>query len=153
MHACVRARPCGPPCTHTFHKLTDFVTQPTRPINHPTQINPGVMLYIFPNVAIQLGAEDEGLRARAVALLGRLFAATHAEYGQEYPRIFREFLGRFKDKEPAIRSQLVGIGAAIMQRKPRLADQIVPHLQGRLQDPVRCCCCCWLWFGRVHLRG
>lgn len=95
------------------------------------------MLYIFPNVAIQLNAEEEGLRARAVALLGRLFAATHAEYGQEYPRIFREFLGRFKDKEPALRSQLVGIGAAIMQRKPRLAEQIVPLLQARLQDPVR----------------
>lgn len=108
------------------------------------------MLYIFPNVAIQLGAEDEGLRARAVALLGRLFAAAHAEYGQEYPRIFREFLGRFKDKEPAIRSQLVGIGAAIMQRKPRLADQIVPHLQGRLQDPVCIICgggwCCVSWY-------
>lgn len=97
------------------------------------------MLYIFPNVATQLGAEDEALRARAVALLGRLFAATHAEYGLEYPRIFREFLGRFKDKESAIRSQLVGIGAAIMQRKPRLAEQIVPHLQARLQDPVRLC--------------
>jgi hypothetical protein len=97
------------------------------------------MLYIFPNVATQLAAEDEALRARSVALLGRLFAATHAEYGLEYPRIFREFLGRFKDKEPAIRSQLVGIGAAIMQRKPRLAEQIVLHLQGRLQDPVRAC--------------
>lgn len=106
------------------------------------------MLYIFPNVAIQLNAEDEGLRARAVALLGRLFAATHAEYGQEYPRIFREFLGRFKDKEPALRSQLVGIGAAIMQRKPRLAEQIVPLLQARLQDPVRVCvfrCVCFVW--------
>lgn len=30
------------------------------------KINPGVMLYIFPNVAIQLSAEDAGLRARAV---------------------------------------------------------------------------------------
>ncbi len=95
------------------------------------------MLYLFSNVATQLEAEDEDLRARSVALLGRLFAAAHAEYGLQYPRIFREFLGRFKDKEPAIRAQLVGIGAAIMQRKPRLAEQLVPHLQGRLQDPVR----------------
>ena len=70
------------------------------------------------------------------ALLGRLFAAAHADYGSEYPRIFREYLGRFKDKEATIRAQAVGIGAVIMQRKPRLAEQVVPHMRARLQDPV-----------------
>ncbi len=99
------------------------------------KVNPNFMLYILPNIATQLAAEDTGVRARAVALLGRLFAASHTDYGHEYPRIFREFLGRFKDKDANIRAQAVGIGAAIIQRKPKLAEQIVPLLVGRLQDP------------------
>ena len=99
------------------------------------KVNPNFMLYIFPNIATQLAAEDTAVRARAVALLGRLFAASHVDYGHDYPRIFREFLGRFKDMEAAIRAQAVGIGAIIMQRKPKLADQIVPLLVARLQDP------------------
>jgi len=99
------------------------------------KVNPNFMLYIFPNIATQLAAEDTAVRARAVALLGRLFAASHADYGHDYPRIFREFLGRFKDKEAAIRAQAVGIGAVIMQRKPKLAEQIVPLLAERLKDP------------------
>ena len=32
----------------------------------PPQINPTVMLYIFPNVATQLGSEDSEVRTRAV---------------------------------------------------------------------------------------
>ncbi|TFJ85174.1 hypothetical protein NSK_003597 [Nannochloropsis salina CCMP1776] len=99
------------------------------------KVNPNFMLYIFPNVATQLAAEDPAVRARAVALFGRLFAALHADYGNEYPRIFREFLGRFKDKDASIRAQVLGIGAVIMQRKPKLVEQVAPLLAARLQDP------------------
>jgi hypothetical protein len=61
------------------------------------------------------------------ALLGRLFSASHADYGEEYQRIFREFLGRFVDKEANIRSQMLGIGAFIVQVSPNLPTVVLPH--------------------------
>jgi hypothetical protein len=107
------------------------------------KVHPGFMLYILPHVSSQLSSEDTPVRQRAVgksdstcsftrylamndllpssrllgpsALLGRLFAAPAAEYGVTYHRIFREFLGRFRDKEAIIRSQMIGIGAYILE--------------------------------------
>lgn len=68
------------------------------------------------------------------ALLGRLFASQHADYGREYPKIFREFLGRFKDKESKIRQQMISIGVVILQRKPHLAEAVISELKQRLHD-------------------
>lgn len=64
------------------------------------------------------------VRQETVALLGRLFASSHADYGEQYRKNFREFLGRFKDINKEIRLQMVQIGCILLQRKPNLATMI-----------------------------
>ncbi|CAN0459073.1 unnamed protein product, partial [Discosporangium mesarthrocarpum] len=66
------------------------------------KVRPGMLLYVLPNIATQLQAEDLDIRTRAITALGRLFASPHAEYGVEFPRNWRDFLGRFKDVEPKV---------------------------------------------------
>ena len=81
----------------------------TRPATHPS-LDRLMAAQVLPRVAF--GCVDA---RRATALMGRLFAAPHADYGTEYPRIFREFLGHFLDNDPSIRSRMISIGAAIIQ--------------------------------------
>ena len=38
--------------------------------------------------------DDLPVRQEAVALLGRLFASSHADYGEQYIKNFHDFLGR-----------------------------------------------------------
>jgi len=68
--------------------------------------------------------------------MGRLFVSNLADYGSEYPRIFREFLGRLVDKEAQVRAQMVGIAVVLLSRKPQLAGSITEELAKRLMDSV-----------------
>lgn len=99
------------------------------------KIYAGFLLSILPNVCLQLQAEDENARHDAIALLGRLFASSHANYGMEYCKLFREFLNRFRDQSKHIRLQMVQIAVIIMQRKEELRELLLNELQMRLNDP------------------
>ncbi|CAM9264954.1 unnamed protein product, partial [Choristocarpus tenellus] len=99
------------------------------------KVKPGMLLYVLPNVATQLQAEDLEVRSRAITALGRLFASQYADYGVEFPRNWRDFLGRFKDVEPQIRSSMVMIGVTILGRKPALRSDLLEALGLRLLDP------------------
>lgn len=55
---------------------------------------PVMVTYIIPSVSAQLQSEDEEVRYKAVALLGRLFASHYADYGDQLAKHFRDFLGR-----------------------------------------------------------
>ena len=56
------------------------------------KISPDLLLRVLPNICVQLQAEEEDVRLKAVKLLGRLFASQQAEYGTEFSRNFRDFL-------------------------------------------------------------
>lgn len=58
------------------------------------KVVPGMMTFIIPSVCAHLQSEDEDMRFKAVALLGRLFATPHADYGDQLQKPFRDFLGR-----------------------------------------------------------
>ncbi len=98
------------------------------------KISPGLLLKVLPNICVQLHAEEEDVRLRAVKLLGRLFASQQAEYGTEFARNFREFLGRFLDRSAAVRLEMVECGSLIMKRKPELRGQVEEPLMQRLRD-------------------
>ncbi|KAH9129963.1 hypothetical protein LEN26_000107 [Aphanomyces euteiches] len=98
------------------------------------KIQPGLLLYVLPNVCLQLQVDEMEIRSNAIALMGRLFASSHADYGAQYMKNFREFLGRFRDVKKEIRLQMVQVCSIIAQRKPDLAVLIDAELQLRLQD-------------------
>lgn len=98
------------------------------------KISPGLLLRVLPNVCEQLKAEEEEVRLRAVKLLGRLFASTTANYGEEFSRNFRDFVGRFIDVSAAVRLEVVDQCSGIMTRKPALRGLVEPELVKRLRD-------------------
>ena len=83
------------------------------------KISPGLLLRVLPNICVQLQAEEEDVRLKAVKLLGKLFASQHADYGSEFHRNFKDFLGRFVDVSAAIRLDMVDSCSAIMKSKPQ----------------------------------
>ncbi|OQR92325.1 sister chromatid cohesion protein PDS5 [Achlya hypogyna] len=99
------------------------------------KVHPGLLLYVLPNVCLQLQVDDFATRSSAIALMGRLFASSHADYGAQYLKNFREFLDRFRDVDKRVRLQMLQVCAIIFQRKPDLAPLIEPEMALRLQDP------------------
>ena len=81
------------------------------------KINPELLLRILPNVCVQLHVEDEDVRLKAVKLLGRLFASQLADYGSEFSKNFKEFLGRFGDVSVSVRLEVVDCAALIIRKK------------------------------------
>lgn len=85
---------------------------------------PALIVSVMPNICLQLQVDEEDIRLKATKLLGLLFASTYAEYGEECPRNFREFLGRFQDKALAIRVEMVEACSIIMTKKKSLRKYI-----------------------------
>ena len=98
------------------------------------KIAPSLLLKVLPNVCVQLQAEEEEVRLKAVKLLGRLFASQQADYGTEFSRNFREFVGRFGDISAAVRMEMVESGSLIMKRMIRLRGLVEEGLVMRLRD-------------------
>ncbi len=99
------------------------------------KVNSGFLLYVLPNVAIQLQSEDLGGRGEAMSLLARLFSSTHANYAIDYQKNWNDFLGRFKDVEAGVRGKMVEYGSAILTKKPELRSYLWEHMELRLSDP------------------
>jgi hypothetical protein len=98
------------------------------------KISPSLMLKIIPSICIQLQVDEEDIRMKASKLLGLLFASTYGNFGEECPRNFREFLNRFNDKMPSIRSEMVECSLQIMKKKASLRRQIEEALILRMKD-------------------
>uniref|UniRef100_M4C1P7 Sister chromatid cohesion protein PDS5 n=1 Tax=Hyaloperonospora arabidopsidis (strain Emoy2) TaxID=559515 RepID=M4C1P7_HYAAE len=98
-------------------------------------INPSLLLYVLPNVCLKLQADDVATRSGAVALMGKLFASPHADYGHQYMKNFCEFLGRFRDASKQIRMQMIQVCVTIWERKTDLASLLEKEFMLRLSDP------------------
>lgn len=98
------------------------------------KVSSSLLLRILPNVCSQLVVEDEAVRLRAVKLLGKLFASPHAEFGQQFTRNFRDYLGRVVDVSPSIRLEVLSSCAIIMQRKPALRELTEESVVKKLRD-------------------
>ena len=89
------------------------------------KVSPDLLLRILPNICVQLQAEEGSIRLKAIRLLGRLFASPHAEYGVQFSRNFRDFLGRFVDISEELRLEMIDHGFMIMSHKPQLRDTVI----------------------------
>ncbi|KAF4318418.1 hypothetical protein BBO99_00002843 [Phytophthora kernoviae] len=99
------------------------------------KIDPSLLLYVLPNVCLQLQVDEVTTRSEAIGLMGKLFASSHADYGHEFMKNFRDFLGRFRDASKEIRLQIVQISVAIWEHKSELAGLLEKEFILRLSDP------------------
>lgn len=99
------------------------------------KIKPSLLLYVLPNVCLQLQADDVATRSDAITLMGKLFASSHAEYGHDLMKNFREFLGRFRDASKDIRLLMIRVSVSIWESKRDLAELVEKELILRLRDP------------------
>ncbi|CAI5738501.1 unnamed protein product [Hyaloperonospora brassicae] len=98
-------------------------------------INPALLLYVLPNVCLQLQVDEVATRSGAVALMGKLFASPHTDFGHQYMKNFREFLGRFRDASKEIRMQMIQVCVTIWECKTDLASLLEKEFISRLSDP------------------
>eukprot|EP00945_MAST-04E_sp_MAST-4E-sp1_P008406 g8406.t1 len=95
--------------------------------------NFNILLSIMPNLGQQLQAEDENIRLRTVALLGKLFAEfTHL--ARDHQAVFQDWLGRFLDKSPQVRKEMVIGGVQLQRARPELQGDILPRVVEKLLD-------------------
>ncbi|CAH0484648.1 unnamed protein product [Peronospora farinosa] len=99
------------------------------------KINPSLLLYVLPNVCLQLQVDEVATRSDAIALMGKLFASSHADYGHQYMKNFCEFLGRFRDASKDIRLQMIQVCVPIWEHKTDLASFLEKEFMLRLNDP------------------
>ncbi|KAG7376538.1 hypothetical protein PHYPSEUDO_013209 [Phytophthora pseudosyringae] len=99
------------------------------------KINPSLLLYVLPNVCLQLQVDDIATRSDAIALMGKLFASSHADYGHQYMKNFRDFLGRFRDASKEIRMQMIQVSMPIWENKSDFAHLLEEEFILRLSDP------------------
>jgi sister chromatid cohesion protein PDS5 len=123
--------PSGVHGRFTESELTDHIYPLIYEIH---RLAPNMLLKVLPNVCTQLQSEEHDVRLKAVKLLGNLFASTFAEYGSEFNRNFREFVGRFVDVSKDVRLEVVDCAALIIKRKPSLRELVEKPLRERLRD-------------------
>lgn len=118
--------------TRTSSELKEHVYTLIYEVHH---ICPAMLLLVLPNVCMQLQVDEIATRSDAVILMGRLFASLHADYGQQFPKSFRDFLGRFRDASKEIRLLMVQASVQIWENKPSLGSLLEKELMERLSDP------------------
>ncbi|KAK1933933.1 Sister chromatid cohesion protein PDS5 B [Phytophthora citrophthora] len=99
------------------------------------KINPSLLLYVLPNVCLQLQVDEVATRSDAITLMGKLFASSHADYGHQYMKNFRDFLGRFRDASKEIRLQMIQVTVSVWENKPDMAEMLEKEFILRLSDP------------------
>lgn len=123
------------PTALTAHKSSALKEHVYALIYEVHKTSPSLLLYVLPNVCLQLQVDEVATRSEAVALMGRLFASSHADYGHQYMKNFRDFLGRFRDVSKEIRLQMIQVCAIVWQRKAELGGMIEKEFVLRLSDP------------------
>ncbi|KAI9979970.1 hypothetical protein PInf_027061 [Phytophthora infestans] len=99
------------------------------------KLSPSLLLNVLPNVCLQLQVDEVATRSDAIALMGKIFASSQAEYGHhQYMKNFRDFLGRFRDASKEIRLQMIQASVAIWTQQPDLADLLEREFILRLSD-------------------
>lgn len=86
--------------------------------------SPSFLTRIIPNLCVQLLAEDENIRLQVSKLLGNLFASSDADYGKDFAKSFRDYLGRLFDSSLAVRTEVTEACGVIMKKKPFLASYV-----------------------------
>jgi sister-chromatid-cohesion protein PDS5 len=84
------------------------------------RIAPDIISDIIPSLCMQLKVEEEVIRHNAVKLLCSLFTSDAADYAKDFPRDFKDFLGRLNDLFVDIRQDMLQCCGVLLKSKPEL---------------------------------
>lgn len=79
-------------------------------------ISPALMQGILPSLTAQLRSEDDSTRAKVVQLLGKVYLTENSSYHEDFPRYFRDFIGRMGDSLVSIRNEMIEFSCLLMAR-------------------------------------
>ncbi|KAL0486397.1 sister chromatid cohesion protein [Acrasis kona] len=103
-------------------------------ISEVNLIDSKLLLYVVPELALQLKDEDDGVRLGVIQLMGEMFSARESNLVNEYQTVADEFFSRFSDKEPKIRVQMIRTAGDIIKAHPSCYKMIEEKLLERCDD-------------------
>lgn len=88
------------------------------------KISPEMLLGVIPFLTMQLTVEEEEIRSKAVKLLGKLYSSEYHDYTKEFPKDFKDYLGRLNDLSSNIRNELIDTTIYLLKTKPEVKSLI-----------------------------
>jgi hypothetical protein len=88
------------------------------------KISPLTLTGVIPDLTLLLKVDQDEIRMKIVKLMGRLFSSESIDYTKEFPKDFKEFLGRLNDRSGEIRYEMVDICVSIMDKHPEHRQQM-----------------------------
>jgi sister-chromatid-cohesion protein PDS5 len=111
------------------------VTQLCELIYELNQICPSVMDGILPQLEYKIRSNDEKERCEFTKLLARLFSDKNSNLAEQYPDLWKCFLGRFRDISITVRMRCVQYSMHFLVNHPELKTDITEQLKQRQHDP------------------
>jgi len=99
------------------------------------QICPSVMSGILPQLDIKIKSNEERERCEFTRLLARLFSDKSSKLSEEFPELWKSFLGRFRDISVIVRTRCVQYSMHFLVNHPNLRSDITDQLRQRGHDP------------------
>jgi len=99
------------------------------------QICPSVMDGVLPQLEFKIRSNDEKERCEFTKLLARLFSDKNSNLAEQYPDLWKSFLGRFKDISVTVRMRCVQYSMHFLVNHPELKEDISDQLKQRQHDP------------------
>ncbi|RWS23881.1 hypothetical protein B4U80_05305, partial [Leptotrombidium deliense] len=111
------------------------VTQLCELIYELNQICPSVMEGILPQLEFKIRSNEERERCEFTKLLARLFSDKNSNLAEQYPELWKSFLGRFRDISITVRMRCVQYSMHFLLNHPELREDITEQLKQRQHDP------------------
>ena len=111
------------------------VTQLCELIYELNQICPSVMDGILPQLEYKIRSNDEKERCEFTKLLARLFSDRNSNLAEQYPDLWKCFLGRFRDISITVRMRCVQYSMHFLVNHSELKVDITEQLKQRQHDP------------------
>ena len=99
------------------------------------QICPSVMSGILPQLDFKIKSNEEKERCEFTRLLARLFSDKQSKLAEEFPELWKSFLGRFRDISVIVRTRCVQYSMHFLVNHPSLREDITEQLKQRSHDP------------------
>ena len=141
---------------------TDFITAHEL-IKSIHRASPALLANVIPQLEAELTAEDPKIRILATKTLGDMitdrplnrpgtlsvmtmaaFPSAQSDLARTYPNTWKAWLGRAKDKIPAVRLIILESAKDVIAARPELARDVYDTLHSKLTDPdekVRAAAC------------
>ncbi|OAD78951.1 hypothetical protein PHYBLDRAFT_76970 [Phycomyces blakesleeanus NRRL 1555(-)] len=104
-------------------------------IRHVHSVVPNLLLNVVPQLDEEMKVDDDHVRQIATQTLGEMFAEKTSELYQQYPIIWKTWLGRRNDKVVQLRVRWVEMCGPILKNHKQLVPEINDCFKAKLSDP------------------